>query len=93
MNEQEWNHWLLDARACLICTHKYSNDEISKIIDWFYHIRGSNERYLIGDEAVDALSVVNKASMDRLDSFDLYNSLMARLFIYAPLILKDNTLD
>jgi len=94
MNEQEWRQWLLDAEKCLICTKKYSDTEISAIIDWFYHIRGSNERHLIGDKAIDALSVVNEAAIDRLGSFDLYGSLMARLFIYAPLILKEkNTLD
>lgn len=94
MNEQEWKQWLLDARACLICTNKYSNGEISQIINWFYHIRGSDERALIGDEAVDALSTVNKATINKLGCFDLYISLMARLFIYAPLILKErNTLD
>lgn len=94
MNEQEWKQWLLDARACLICTNKYSSAEISTIIDWFYHIRGSNERHLIGDKAVDAHSIVCQATIDRLGSFDLYGSLMSRLFIYAPLILKEkNTLD
>ncbi len=93
MNEQEWKNWLLDARACLICTKKYSGEEISKIMTWFQHIRGSDERALIGDKAVDALSVVNKATIDRTGSFDLYGSLMARLFIYAPLILKEKTLD
>lgn len=94
MNEQEWKQWLLDARACLICTHKYSDTEISTIIDWFKHIKGSDERHLIGDKAVDAHSVIVQASIKRLGSFDLYGSLMARLFIYAPLILKEkNTLD
>ncbi len=93
MNEQEWKQWLLDAEQCLICTKRYSGEEISIIIDWFKHIRGSNERALIGDKAVDALSVVNKATIDKLGYFNLYESLMARLFIYAPLILSDKTLD
>ena len=94
MNEKDWKQWLLDAQLCLICTKKYSGEEISTIIDWFYHIRGSDERALIGDEAIDALSIVNKATINRPCSFDLYGSLMARLFIYAPLILKeDNMLD
>ncbi len=89
MNEQEWKEWLFHAAVCLTVTKKYSEKEIAKIIEWFRHIKGSDERHLIGDEAVDAHLVITQASLQRLGKFDLYGSLMSRLFIYAPLILKE----
>lgn len=83
MNEQEYKKWESDARRAL--SGKYGAGEIETVLDWFRGIRSADERDLIDNEAVDAFLVFTKAQ----DPFDLYDSLMARAFIYAPLILRD----
>lgn len=92
MNHEECLKWEEDARAALL--RIYSSEETEKILDWFRRIKGSNERDLIGDQAVEAMLVFVsvRGRKDRPFSFgarDLYNSLMARLFIYAPFILEE----
>jgi hypothetical protein len=87
MDRTQYYRWALDAYSCLEATCKYSEEEMFKIINWFDGIDGSKERELIGDSAVDAHSEVMKALTKRV-GFNLYDSLMIRLFTYAPLILK-----
>jgi len=88
MNEQELKKWFVDARIVL-STCGYSEEETKIILDWFHHIRGSDERVLIGDAAVDAHSLICDAIIERTGKFNLYNSLMWRLIMYAPLILDE----
>ena len=83
MNQTDYTKWEEDAALAL--SGKYNQDEIEIIIDWFSRIKGSEEREMVGSEEVDAMLKFVCAK----DGFDLYNSLMARLFIYAPLILRE----
>ncbi len=83
MNSEQYEQWKLDAFKCLLC--KYTEAEANKILQFFDNIHGRDERELIGDARVDAMSifVVNTP-------FSLYDSFMARLWVYAPEILKQN---
>lgn len=81
MNEEELRNW--EMHAALALSGKYSPGQISVIIDWFRTIKASDERDLIGQDAIDAMLIFVSAG-----KFSVYDSLMARLFIYAPLILK-----
>lgn len=91
MNDVEWQKWEDDARAAL--KGRYAKDDITIIIHWFRSIKWAGECNLIGDAAVEAFDLVVSAVRDRHADprlFDLYNSLMARLFLYAPLILQQS---
>jgi hypothetical protein len=83
MNTQEYEVWVRDARNAL--SGRYSEVEVNVIMDWFRRIKGQDERDLIGNAEVEAMLVFTKPQ----GLFDLYNSLMARAFVYAPLILKE----
>ena len=91
MNQQEYQKWKDDAQAALL--RIYTPEETEKVMDWFRHIKGQEERDLIGNDTVEAM-LVFVTCRGRLDgtrdfnSADTYNSLMARLFVYAPIILK-----
>lgn len=91
MNEQQLAVWTQDARACLYVTHKYTSEEIDGIMYWFKNISGSAERGLVGDAAVDAHVVMIQSLIKEGMNYPewLYFSLMSRLFIYAPLIVKE----
>jgi hypothetical protein len=82
MNQTEYAEWERDAYMAL--GGKYTIDEIIIILEWFAGIKGQDERDMIGNEAVEAHLVFVTAG----GKFDLYNSLMSRLFIYAPFILE-----
>ena len=88
MNEQELKEWFHSAHLVLIVL-MYSEAEIEIILDWFRNIQGSAERLLIGNEAVDAHSIVAKSLSEKTENWLSY-SLMSRLVIYSPLILKQN---
>ena len=81
MNQEQYAKWEYDARRAL--SGRYTDAEIDILLRWFRCIKGADERDLIGHEAVEAMLVFTEAG----GRFDLYNSLMARLFVYAPLIL------
>ena len=84
MNQVEYDKFEVDARNAL--SGKYSPEQIHVILDWFQTIDTRGEINLIGIDRFDSMLIfiVNKP-------FNLYDSLMARLFIYAPLILKKET--
>lgn len=84
MNQVEYDKFAVDARNAL--SGKYSPEQIDVILDWFQTIDTRGEINLIGIDRFDSMLIfiVNKP-------FNLYDSLMARLFIYAPLILKKET--
>lgn len=84
MNEEQYAQWEVDAARAL--SGRYTEAEIAIVIAWFYSIKGVDECELIGDEAVKAMLEFVRAK----NNFDMYNSLMARLFIYAPLILAQH---
>lgn len=84
MNEQEYKAW--EAAADVALSDRYVYADRQFVLDWFRRIKGQEERELIGNEEVDAMLKFVCAR----GNFDMYNSLMARLFIYAPLILKEH---
>lgn len=84
MNREEYARWEADADRAL--SGRYTPQERAIILAWFRSIKGQDERELIGNEQVEAMLVFVTAA----GNFDLYNSLMARLFIYAPLILRED---
>lgn len=81
MNTKEYKTFEEHARNAL--SGKYTPAQIDVILDWFRNIDTSGEIKLMGEARLECMLtfVIN-------DPFDLYDSLMARLFIYAPLILK-----
>lgn len=87
MDKEEWADWEVDAANAL--KPLYCENDITIILDWFRSIKGSRERELIGEIEAAAMLVFVCAQ----DNLNIYNSLMARLFIYAPLILKEKHND
>ena len=83
MDSIQYKQWETDADRAL--SGKYNSEEREIILEWFRRIKGQDERDLIGNDGVEAMLTFVAAA----DNFDLYNSLMARLFIYAPLILRE----
>jgi hypothetical protein len=81
MNKQEYLKWQIDATFALAGI--YTKAEIVKIMLWFDNIRGRHERDLVGDASVDAFLTFHIGDKH----WNLYNSLMSRLFVYAPYIL------
>jgi hypothetical protein len=81
MGKEEYEKWMRDALVCLMC--KYSEEQARIVLDWFEQIRSRAERDLVGDAFVDAFC-------DNLPvlHFSVYDSLMARMWIYAPYILE-----
>jgi hypothetical protein len=84
MTLDELQVWEDDARVAL--SGKYNPGEVKIIMDWFRYMKGSDEYELMGEAAVEGILTATRAMGE---SWSLYNSLMARLFIYAPLILKE----
>jgi hypothetical protein len=87
MNHEEYLRWKADADRAL--SGKYTAEERAIIVGWFDYMKGQDERELVGNEAVEAMLVFVQAG----NNFEVYDSLMARLFIYAPLILKQERED
>lgn len=83
MNQQEYRAWEGDADVAL--SGRYTQAERKIILKWFRTIKGADERDLIGHEEVEAMLVFVSAR----GKHDLYNSLMARAFVYAPFILEE----
>jgi hypothetical protein len=81
MNENEFSEW--KSAALIALCSKYSFEESIKVVDWFDTIDTRKEINLVGEETVYSLLCVFRKN------FDLYNSLMIRLWVYAPYILKE----
>jgi hypothetical protein len=75
--------WEEDAARAL--SGIYTPAQSKTVLTWFRRMKGVDEEELIGKRAVQSMSTFVGAK----DNFDVYSSLMARLFIYAPLILKE----
>lgn len=84
MDQEQYAQWEDDARRAL--TGRYGAADIETILSWFRSIKGADERELVGHKEVEAMLTFVSAR----GNFDLYNSLMARLFVYAPLILLES---
>lgn len=82
MTLEEYLKWRQDAKDALLKI--YTEEQADKILYWFDRIKGQDERDMIGNDEVNAFLVFSSAG----GKFNLYNSLMSRLFIYAPFILE-----
>lgn len=86
MDMEEYKKWLKDAAICLAV--KYTSEEAQIIISWFVNIRGSHERELVGSNRVNAFTTF--CSHNPPDGkFSVYDTMMSRLWIYAPYILDE----
>lgn len=81
--ERQAQDWKRDARRALLGI--YTDEAIDTILEWFDYLKGRKERELVGNDVVDALGSV----WDSIGDFDVYRSMMVRLFLYAPFILKE----
>lgn len=87
MTAQEFEAFLTDLRHVL--TVKFSPEDIEVIVNWMSYMKTSDEKHLIGDKGVSSLQEVFEALLES-GGFDLYNTLMARAFLYAPMILNEH---
>ena len=85
MNAKEYIEWRLDVYHCLGC--KYSSKEITIIVEWFDLIKGKKEAALIGPDRLEAYRMFN-GDPDTNPHYNLYDSMMIRVWAYAPAILK-----
>jgi hypothetical protein len=84
MNHQELLRWRNDAYIAL--SRRYSAQECRTILDWMHNAKSGDEHELVGDARY--VAVVEAGILDDHNDFDLYNSLMWRIWYYAPFILK-----
>jgi len=82
MTPAEFEIWKQDAKQALL--NKYNEEDTNRILEWFTYFDGADEELLVGRKGTDAMQVFFK----RMKPFDLYNSLMARIWLYAPYILE-----
>lgn len=82
MDKEAWEKWWVDAYKALRA--KYDEKQSTKIVDWFYTIKASKEIALVGEEKMNALRVLYEGP-----HFDLYHSLMYRMWVYAPYIIAE----
>ena len=87
MNKKEYIEWRLDVYHCLGC--KYSSKEISIILEWFDRIKSSEEVALIGSKCLEAYRIFH-GDPETNPHYNLYDSLMIRVWAYAPAILKQH---
>ena len=87
MNKEEYIEWKLDVIHCLNC--KYLFKEITIILNWFDRIKASEESALIGPERLEAYRIFH-GDPDTNPHYNLYDSLMIRVWAYAPAILKQH---
>lgn len=87
MGTEQNQQWLKDAKEALCKV--YTEKEADIIVDWFYTIKGRKERDLVGDEKVDAHSTMIGDDIESIRFFSVYASMMSRMWIYAPYILKE----
>lgn len=89
MNMELYERWLKDAHAALTAT-VYTEEQAEAILDFFRRIKGSAEIGLIGTDRMDAYMIYSR--LDDIKDFSVYNSMMARMWTYAPYILKEEGL-
>jgi len=87
MFESEYYQWRSDIVTMLQC--KYTEEQANIIANWFDRIKCADECDLIGEESVKALSNIVNNSLAEKGVWNLYNSLTARVWLYADLILKN----
>jgi len=89
MYPQEYSAWRQVALVAL--SSIYNEAQCAAIIAFFDEIKGASEFDLTGNDFQDALSIVRNEIISST-GFSLYHDLMARVWLYAPLILKAESL-
>jgi hypothetical protein len=91
MSPLQMKRWLTDAYNMLLNSGIYSSDEAKCIVEWFEHMRGSDEYGLMGEDFMDTYgSLYDKLPPNNLELHQwLYGNMTARLWMYAP-VLKEN---
>lgn len=82
MNKQEYANWRREATICLL--GKYNCQETAIILAWFDNMETDSEFLLTGSDVQECLGVVR----GHIWPISMYNDMMMRLWLYAPLILK-----
>lgn len=82
MNAEQFDQWKKDATLVLTAS-KYTKEQADIITGWFSRIKGEDERELVGSDFVNTFADNYPAK-----HFSVYDSMMARLFVYAPYILE-----
>jgi hypothetical protein len=85
MDQQQYAAWRLVALAALRSI--YTDEQCEVIIGFFDRIKGDEEDDLTGLKFQESLRVV-RAEIIHAIGFSLYHDMMARVWLYAPLILK-----
>jgi hypothetical protein len=85
MNKDSWDEWRVSDANEMLRIAGYNKKDRKVVLDWFYTMSEGDELNLIGESGLSAMErfVTSK------NTFNVYNSLMSRLFIYAPLILNN----
>ena len=88
MNEAEYKQWRDDAKDALL--KLYSEEQAGVVLEWFDRIKATAEYDLLGNCAryESMVSFINTGGEEGV--WKLYNTMMARMFMYAPLILKEH---
>lgn len=89
MGTEQFASWLKDAKEALMKVYK--EDEAEIIIDWFRLMKGRDEVELVGEGRVNAhlqfaYGIEGQPKPEFFTS--VYQSMMSRMWIYAPYILK-----
>lgn len=75
--------------ATISLRFKYTEEETKIIVDWFKSIKGAGENELIGHERVG--SFLKFCCAEKHDGkFSVFDTLMSRIWIYAPYILEQH---
>jgi hypothetical protein len=88
MNQEEYQQWRIEAFAALTAS-RYTKEEADIIIDWMDRIKASNERELLGDKRFQAMIEYYEVDNGEIKDWSLYNSLMSRMWNFAPFILRE----
>lgn len=95
MNPQQMKRWLADAYNMLVNSGIYSSDEAKYIVEWFKHMRASDEYELMGEDVMAAyIDLSDSLPPNGLELHQwLYGNMSARLWMYAPVLKKHFNLN
>lgn len=88
MDEPLYNQWFKDAFDAL--SKVYTEEEANIITEWFKNIKGASELELVGADKVNAHSTMIGDDIESVWLFSVYASMMSRMWIYAPYILREH---
>lgn len=88
MDEQEQLKWESDALQAL--SAKYTPRQAEIVVQWMRGIKTSEENKLIGPRALECWIEFSYKLQKYGERADVYSTMMARAFLYAPTILKQH---